>query len=244
MSSTEPRGQDFAAENAESKPIVKKCGCCQQFKQANLENFSSNTGAPSGLYSKCRECKSGKKKKVTDVTGCLTCKQVKPSSEFYENRSVCKRCRCKRTYATMDKVKAAVRHKRWRTNNSDKHNKSGLIWKHENGDRRKEYNKGWADRNKDKRMATCSKRRASKLNATPAWADHEKIRMVYAECIRLTSETGVIHEVDHIVPLQGKNVCGFHVHYNLQAIPRDNNRTKGNRYESHIWKNDTKTVPS
>lgn len=67
-----------------------------------------------------------------------------------------------------------------------------------------------------------SKRRASVLQATPTWANHDEIRMIYAYC-----PDG--YEVDHIEPLQGKDVCGLHVENNLQYLPRSENRKKSNK---------------
>ena len=69
------------------------------------------------------------------------------------------------------------------------------------------------------------------MNQTPKWADFNKIQSFYIEAERLTKETGTPHEVDHIIPLQGKLVSGFHVHNNLQILTRSKNRSKGNNHE-------------
>ena len=70
---------------------------------------------------------------------------------------------------------------------------------------------------------------AAKLNATPAWADLNKIKMIYEQAARLTREIGIPHEVDHIYPLQSKVMCGLHVETNLQVVPTKVNQSKGNR---------------
>ena len=74
------------------------------------------------------------------------------------------------------------------------------------------------------------RRNAQKLCATPAWADIEALREFYSRAADLTRETGEPHEVDHIVPLQSKLVCGLHCEANLQVITRTQNRTKCNRH--------------
>lgn len=67
--------------------------------------------------------------------------------------------------------------------------------------------------------------------ATPKWVDFDEIALIYMERDRISAETGVRHEVDHIIPLAGKNVCGLHVHFNLRVIPALENRRKGARFE-------------
>lgn len=62
--------------------------------------------------------------------------------------------------------------------------------------------------------------------ATPHWSNSQKIFSYYEEAARLTQETGIIHEVDHIVPIKGKTVCGLHNEFNLQVLTRAENRAK------------------
>jgi hypothetical protein len=56
------------------------------------------------------------------------------------------------------------------------------------------------------------------------------IRNFYANC-----PAG--YEVDHIIPLKGRNVSGLHVLENLQYIPAELNRSKGNRVPLNIPQN-------
>lgn len=75
-------------------------------------------------------------------------------------------------------------------------------------------------------------RRKKVIDATPAWltAEHRKqISAIYFLSVQKTEETGVKHEVDHIVPISGKLVCGLHVPWNLRVIPRLENIRKSNK---------------
>lgn len=84
--------------------------------------------------------------------------------------------------------------------------------------------------NRHKDRAWQGKRRATKYQATPVWANLETIASIYKEAERLTKETGIPHHVDHIVPLQSSLVCGLHAPANLQVLEATLNNSKGNRY--------------
>ncbi len=57
----------------------------------------------------------------------------------------------------------------------------------------------------------------------PKWADKEAIKKFY-----LNKPPN--HQVDHIIPLNGKFVSGLHVESNLQYLPPEENRRKSNLY--------------
>ncbi len=85
----------------------------------------------------------------------------------------------------------------------------------------------YSDKNRPKirkqKCAAQAKRKCAKLNATPAWADLEKIKHIYKGC-----PEG--YHVDHIVPLRGRDVCGLHIPINLQYLTAAENLSKGNKF--------------
>ncbi|MGQ7937318.1 hypothetical protein [Paraburkholderia sp. D1E] len=74
------------------------------------------------------------------------------------------------------------------------------------------------------------RRRMRERRAMPPWVKLSDLRPFYREAKRLTLETGELHVVDHIVPLDGERVCGLHVAHNLQVSHWLENAIKANRY--------------
>lgn len=105
-------------------------------------------------------------------------------------------------------------------------------WNHK--EEAREYNKAYKKLNRAKVLGLEAKRRAKKLKATPSWLTKDQIaeiEAIYSHARDCQVVTGEAYHVDHIVPLQGRNVCGLHVPWNLQVLPAEVNVRKNNRYE-------------
>lgn len=77
-------------------------------------------------------------------------------------------------------------------------------------------------------------RRAIKMNRTPAWLtdfDKLKIKCIYSVAAMLTRENKEFWHVDHVIPLQGELVSGFHVPNNLWFMRSVDNISKHNKFE-------------
>lgn len=84
--------------------------------------------------------------------------------------------------------------------------------------------KRWQEKNKEKVRLKNANERAVRLQRIPGWADMNAIKSFYLNC------PDNLH-VDHIVPLRGKLVSGFHVINNLQYLSSKENLSKGNKFD-------------
>ena len=143
---------------------------------------------------------------------CNTCNEIKNLSYFGKDN--------RKSNKTQNKCKRCCvnKNKKWQLNNVDK---------------LKQYKKEYRLANLPKYAALEAKRRANKIAATPKWlsiAQTTEIQSYYITATLLTNNTGIKYEVDHIVPLRDKNVCGLHVPWNLQVISAEDNRRKYNKF--------------
>ena len=93
-----------------------------------------------------------------------------------------------------------------------------------------DWDKKWRATHKGEKNANTAKRFAALMKRIPKYANLEKIKEIYKEAERLTKSTGIQYQVDHIIPLQGKTVSGFHHENNLRIITAQENMSKGNRF--------------
>ena len=169
---------------------------------------------------------------------CTTCLKEKPFSEFYKRvrgfggvGSLCKLCT--KEYSRKNKDAANASSRAWKAKNKAQIKSYNEQYREHNPDIVKAANKSWREANRSHKTALEGKRRAAKLNATPKWLTkehYEQIKLLYAHAKECEMLTGDKYHVDHIVPLQGENVSGLHVPWNLQVLPADINIKKSNSY--------------
>lgn len=157
---------------------------------------------------------------------CSKCNIHKEINLFSVNNSrkdkrtiYCKDCnnKSKQEWKLANKVKVAEYDKQWQQQNKDKKAKNYKNWQVNNRAKVNSYN---------------SYRRALELQATPSWLTESQklhIECRYSLATMFSNNTGEPYHVDHIIPLNGKTVCGLHVPWNLQVIPAKENLRKSNR---------------
>lgn len=200
----------------------------------------------------CNTCKISKdNEEFVHKYMCKPCQKLYMKQYYIENKTnILKKCK---SYYKENKTKIKNRDKENYLKNKEKilsnckvkykKNKSEILLKSKNyyNENKNKVNKRnqenykknivtvrqrhsqWEKDNKEIRRSIFAKRRAAKLQRTPKWVDLQKIQEVYKNCPK-----GM--HVDHIVPLQGKNVSGLHVHWNLQYLTASENCKKGNRF--------------
>lgn len=150
-------------------------------------------------------------------------------------RSYCKECEKPVTasWASKNKTKRAASTKKYRESHKEEVKAQKKNWKVKNTEKHNSYIKKSKSKDKGKYSALKAKRKAIKKQACPAWltkAQYEEIADIYRQAKELEAIffNRKFH-VDHIIPLQGKDVCGLHVPWNLQILTAEENMAKGNR---------------
>lgn len=139
---------------------------------------------------------------------------------------MCKECRscaeCARYTADRERIKLR-KAAHWRSN-KERLSAISSAYQRANLDKYRAYNAKHYAAHPEKYRARWAKYAAGKIQATPAWANSEEINWLYALASALHMD------VDHIVPLRNKLVCGLHCEFNLQLLTAAQNRSKGNRF--------------
>jgi hypothetical protein len=157
---------------------------------------------------------------------CNKCNTAKPFTGFYKNKSK------KDGYASICSACNKVLSNCWKEQHSAENRLYNTQWQQQNKDKKLHNHKKWRQSNPNKVSSYTALRRAVKLQATPKWLKEEHYKQIesFYWLAKLQCElTDSKYEVDHIVPLKGKTVCGLHVPWNLQILTERENRFKSNR---------------
>ena len=104
-----------------------------------------------------------------------------------------------------------------------------------NSDKVKRQAKEWRQSNTAKRTIYERMRRHGLTGAVPAWHERNKVERVYEQCRQLNQQMNRegpdAFQVDHIIPLVSKTVCGLPCWANLQVLCKAENSAKRNRYQ-------------
>ena len=156
---------------------------------------------------------------MDDLKVCTKCKTAKERSEFSRDASkkdgLQFRCKpCKKAY---------------RTANSDSLKAYRRAYYKEHIEEETARSKAWDEAYPDKKAAIGGKTRAIQRGGSLSEIyDIDLCVPFYAEARRLSNETGIMHHVDHIVPL---SKGGLHCQTNLQVLTARENIQKG---DSHV----------
>lgn len=223
---------------------MKQCSTCNEIK--DLLEFSKNKKSKDGFQHKCKKCHKEYRKENEDRIAAQKALWYKENREeiladrvtyYIENWDAVNARNV--SYYKEHKEEIAAYKAEWYEEHKEEIAADRIIYwpiyRKQNEEKIRIKNSTYKKENPEIGAAQSAKRRATKRKATPKWLKEEQdieIKAFYVEAAKKTKETGIPHEVDHIVPLQGKNVSGLHVPWNLQVLPEDMNRIKHNRFDS------------
>jgi hypothetical protein len=201
---------------------MKTCLTCK--KTLPLDQFGRHAQKADGRRSDCKVCNAlkarqwGAANKDKALAGARRWVAENPerrkaiarkSYEKHQERYAVERAEIYRS----DPETAKKRVKEWVVANPEQNKKNKTTYRHKN-----------------RAMTNAKSQRYRMENATPHWLTaihHAQMQEFYEIALARTTQTGVLHHVDHIHPLRGNNFHGLHVPWNLQVLTRSENLRKG-----------------
>lgn len=151
---------------------------------------------------------------------CYACSKEKDIILFSGKSFVCKDCDKERAkaYYLKNKKKVQARTDAYRKENIDKH---------------RVYSKRHYEANKHQYRQKEMAYQIAKRQQTPEWLT--KPYVTEMEGLYQFCQIFPEFQVDHIVPIKGKQVSGLHVPWNLRAITRGENVQKSNSFNPSVY---------
>jgi hypothetical protein len=173
-----------------------------------------------------------------DLKLCGGCKHEFPTAQFNKKgtrlQNICKGCQkeSSRAYYEKNKEKMLSLQKEKYSANPEEYRKRKRDYTKNNKAAVKKANSKYYCKNVSKFREQSWKYKKRLKIAAPTWLtdtqkkEIEDFYFLARDCSKVSCEQ---YHVDHIIPLNGKNVCGLHVPWNLQILPAHINLSKSNR---------------
>jgi hypothetical protein len=190
---------------------TKSCPKCGAEKVRTA--FYADKSKANGLSTYCRGC-------------CIEASHLRQNANPEKYRKYLRR------YYRKNLTEAKLQRKAWYEANREGVALVTDAWRRANPAKANEYSRRYRKANPAKRAMLIAKYRAAQFQRTPPWltqAHLAEIEGQYHFAKVMERITGRKYHVDHIEPLQGEDVSGLHVPWNLRSIPAIENISKGNR---------------
>lgn len=217
---------------------MKVCSYCNVERE--LSCYAKNARASSGLCAKCKICQKSyndahkEQKRLSGIAyRAKEALAIKQRKRAYVLANPEWKRSSNKAWLAANKEKVNELARKRRKENPDEGKEARIVWRQKNAERCKENARRWREENPGKAIEAVARRRAALIQATPSWADREKIREYYDAASFLTKFLGEKYEVDHIFPLRGKFVRGLHVESNLQILSKVENCIKNAKVPVH-----------
>lgn len=209
---------------------MKTCTKCGEEKDINC--FTKDKSKVDGLRPSCKDCK-----KISDREYYRNnTEAIGNKGKKYNEKTKDRRIEYKKEYYSKNKETIDLRNKQNYYKNIDARRERNRLTSSLKKEELKLYKRKYRTENKGLINNSNATRRANRLNASILLTSDQlnEIKEIYMKAQTLTKQTGISYHVDHIIPLQGKTVCGLHVPWNLQILTREENLKKHTKLPQEV----------
>ena len=213
-------------ETSVQTKVCIKCGEDKELEKFQIHRSSGNR------RNVCHECQLLQKREYTR----LNSDRIKEQRKKYRLENPEKVKERKRRYRELNPEKIKEYSKKYYWENREENIKKSREYVLKNPEKVSKKKREWKRRdyleNPEKYILESLKRlKVLKEPQKPKWCNPLLIKRIYKKMIDLREE-GYNVSVDHIIPLNGRVVCGLHIETNLRVIDLGDNKSKGNKFKT------------